>query len=72
MGEAVDLATFAAEGRPVEVCYNVGMLHVAHHRFSFAEYALLVEDKGMKLAFLDGQIWAMPGGTLEHARRTTR
>lgn len=47
------------------------MVQAAHHRFSFAEYALLVEDKGMKLEFLDGQVWAMSGGTPEHARVTT-
>ena len=46
------------------------MATVAHHRFSFAEYAQLVEDKGMKLEFLDGQVWAMSGGTPEHARVT--
>jgi Uma2 family endonuclease len=47
------------------------MASAAHHRFSFAEYAQLVEDKGMKLEFLDGQVWAMSGGTPEHARVTT-
>lgn len=47
------------------------MVGAAHHRFSFAEYAQLVEDKGMKLEFLDGQVWAMSGGTPEHARVTT-
>ena len=46
------------------------MTTVAHHRFSFAEYAQLVEDKGMKLEFLDGQVWAMSGGTPDHARIT--
>ncbi len=47
------------------------MANLAHHRFSFAEYAQLVEDKGMKLEFLDGQVWAMSGGTPDHARVTT-
>ncbi len=46
------------------------MASATHHRFSFAEYAQLVEDKGMKLEFLDGQVWAMSGGTPEHARVT--
>jgi Uma2 family endonuclease len=43
----------------------------AHHRFSFAEYAQLVEDKGIKLEFFGGQVWAMSGGTPDHARVTT-
>jgi Uma2 family endonuclease len=47
------------------------MASAAHHRVSFAEYAQLVEDKGMKLEFLDGQVWAMSGGTPDHARVTT-
>lgn len=47
------------------------MSSAAHHRFSFAEYAELVADKGMKLEFLDGQVWAMSGGTPDHARVTT-
>jgi Uma2 family endonuclease len=47
------------------------MVTAAHHRFSFQEYVELVEDKGMKLEFLDGQVWAMSGGTVDHARSTT-
>jgi Uma2 family endonuclease len=47
------------------------MASVAHHRFTYAEYAQLVEDKGVKLEFLDGQVWAMSGGTPDHARITT-
>ncbi len=47
------------------------MVTAAHHRFSFREYVALVEDKGMKLEFLDGQVWAMSGGTVDHARATT-
>lgn len=39
----------------------------AHHRFTFEEYVELVEEKSMKLEFLDGQIWAMSEGTPEHA-----
>ncbi len=44
---------------------------MAHHRFSFGEYVDLVADKGIKLEFLDGQVWAMSGATVEHARVTT-
>lgn len=51
-------------------CYLRAMAQAAHHRFSFAEYVQLVEDKGMKLEFLDGQVWAMSGGTPDHARVT--
>lgn len=47
------------------------MVTAAHHRFSFAEYVDLVADKGIKLEFLDGQVWAMSGATVEHARVTT-
>lgn len=43
---------------------------MAHHRFSFEEYVDLVADKGIKLEFLDGQVWAMSGATVEHARVT--
>lgn len=46
------------------------MATVAHHRLSFEEYVDLVEDKGMKLEFLDGQVWAMSVGTVDHARST--
>jgi Uma2 family endonuclease len=46
------------------------MATVAHHRFSFEEYVELVEEKGMKLEFLDGQVWAMSGGSIDHARCT--
>lgn len=44
------------------------MANATHHRFSFAEYAALVEDSGVKLEFLDGQVWAMSGGSPAHAR----
>jgi Uma2 family endonuclease len=46
------------------------MASATHHRFSFAEYVELVADKGVKLEFLDGQVWAMSGGTPDHARVT--
>lgn len=47
-----------------------GMVNAAHHRFSFAEYAELIEDSGVKMEFLDGQVWAMSGGSPDHARVT--
>lgn len=53
------------------LCYDENeMATVAHHRFSFEEYVDLVEDKGMKLEFLDGQVWAMSVGSVDHARST--
>lgn len=39
----------------------------AHHRFSFGQYLMLEEDSGIKHEFLEGQVWAMSGGTPEHA-----
>lgn len=38
-----------------------------HHRFTFEQYLLLEEDSGLKHEFLDGQVWAMAGGTPDHA-----
>jgi Uma2 family endonuclease len=43
------------------------MAQPAHHRFSFEEYLMLEEDSGIKHEFLDGQVWAMSGGTPDHA-----
>ncbi|CAN5688247.1 Uma2 family endonuclease [soil metagenome] len=39
----------------------------AHHRFTFAQYLMLEDDSGIKHEFLDGQVWAMSGGTPDHA-----
>ena len=43
------------------------MVQAAHHQFSFADYVQAAEDSGIKLEFLDGQVWAMAGGTPAHA-----
>jgi Uma2 family endonuclease len=43
------------------------MVEPAHHRFTFAEYVTLDEDSGTKHEFLAGQVWAMAGGTPDHA-----
>ena len=41
-----------------------------HHRFSFADYVEVdAEGQLFKHEFLDGQVWAMSGGTPEHAAR---
>ena len=43
------------------------MVQAMHHRFTFAEYVTLEEDSGTKHEFLGDQVWAMAGGTPEHA-----
>ena len=39
----------------------------AHQRFTFDEYLLLEEIAEVKHEFLDGAVWAMAGGSPEHA-----
>ncbi|MCA9553825.1 MAG: Uma2 family endonuclease [Myxococcales bacterium] len=39
----------------------------AHHSFTFPEYLRVEEESGLKHEFLDGRVWAMAGGTPEHA-----
>jgi Uma2 family endonuclease len=39
----------------------------AHHRFTFDDYLRIEEDSGTKHEFAAGQIYAMSGGTPEHA-----
>ncbi len=43
------------------------MAHLVHHRFTFDEYVTLEQDSGVKHEFLAGQVWAMSGGSPEHA-----
>lgn len=38
-----------------------------HHRYSFADYLAYEEGANVKHEFLDGEIYAMAGGTPEHA-----
>lgn len=38
-----------------------------HHQYTFKEYVALEEMSSIKLEYLDGEIYAMAGGTLEHA-----
>jgi len=42
----------------------------AHHRFTFDEYLRVEEDSGTKHEFVGGQVFAMSGGTPEHAGLT--
>ncbi|MEM1032938.1 MAG: Uma2 family endonuclease, partial [Myxococcota bacterium] len=44
------------------------MSQSAHHRFTYAEYLRRERETGLKHEFLDGQVFAMTGGTPEHAR----
>jgi Uma2 family endonuclease len=43
------------------------MAQPSHHRFSFAEYVQLDDDSGIKHEFANGHVYAMSGGTPEHA-----
>jgi Uma2 family endonuclease len=43
------------------------MSAVAHSRYSVAEYVRLEERANVKHEYLDGTVWAMAGGTPEHA-----
>src|SRR5262249_17817223 len=39
----------------------------ARQRFDFLSYVLLEDESAIKHEFLDGQVWAMAGGSPEHA-----
>ncbi len=39
-----------------------------HHVFTYAEYLAREAESGLKHEFLEGQVFAMAGGTPEHAR----
>ncbi|MDB4940967.1 MAG: uncharacterized protein JWP97_501 [Labilithrix sp.] len=43
------------------------MAVVARQRFTFAEYVQLEARSAIRHEFLDGQVWAMAGGSPEHA-----
>jgi len=43
------------------------MVQAAHHRFTFEDYVRLEEDSSVRHEFAAGQVWAMAGGTPEHA-----
>jgi len=46
-------------------------IRAAHRAYTFEEYLQLAESSNIKLEFIDGEIFAMAGGSLEHARRIT-
>jgi Uma2 family endonuclease len=47
--------------------YGCGVTQPARQRFTFAEYVQLDADTGYKHEFLDGMVWAMAGGSPDHA-----
>jgi Uma2 family endonuclease len=46
------------------------MVSATHHRFDFAEYVELEANSTVKHEFLDGRVFAMAGGSPEHAAIT--
>ncbi len=46
------------------------MAHARHHRLTFDDYLQIEEDSGTKHEFMQGQVFAMSGGTPAHARIT--
>jgi len=42
-------------------------MQARHHVFSVTDYVALESENGMKHEFLGGQVWAMAGGSREHA-----
>jgi Uma2 family endonuclease len=42
-------------------------MYAPHHRLSFEDYLRIEEDSTTKHEFVGGQVFAMPGGTPEHA-----
>src|ERR1051325_1395652 len=43
------------------------MAQPTHHRFTFGEYIRVNDDSGVKHEFFGGQVFAMAGGSPEHA-----
>lgn len=44
------------------------MVAPPHHHFDFEDYLRVEDDSDIKHEFDDGQVWAMAGGSPEHAR----
>lgn len=59
----------AAEGSPSENgnCYAVSVPLLARQPFSFDDYVELEASSPVKHEFLDGEVWAMAGGSVEHS-----
>ena len=45
-------------------------MHARHHLFTVADYLLLEAETGLKHEYFAGQVWAMSGGSREHALRS--
>lgn len=57
-----------ARDLPVRICYRLVMNRpAARHAYTFTEYLDLEEVARVRHEFLDGEIYAMAGGTPEHA-----
>lgn len=57
-----------ARAAPCKVGYNVGVTHAPRlHRYTFHEYLTLEESSTVRHEFLAGEIYAMAGGTPQHA-----
>ena len=48
--------------------YVVLVVAPRHHHFDFDDYLRIEDDSEIKHEFVDGRVWAMAGGTPEHAR----
>lgn len=53
--------------RRVAAGYDESVSHPARQFFTFDEYVRLEEMSTVKHEFLDGEVWAMAGGTPDHA-----
>jgi Uma2 family endonuclease len=53
-----------------DVLRSTPMAQAVHHRFTFEEYLRLEEDSRTKHEFVAGNVFAMSGGTPEHAAIT--
>ena len=55
-------------------CYPAGMVSRGRplHRYTYAQYVALEKDSPTKHEFLDGEIYAMAGGTEEHSALAAR
>jgi Uma2 family endonuclease len=43
--------------------------HARHHRYTYEEYRRLEDESDVRHEYLDGEIYAMAGGTPEHAAK---
>lgn len=67
-GENAELAVSHPVSSRPGLCYALHVGHPARQRFDFAEYVMLEEIACVKHEYLEGVVWAMAGGSPEHAR----